>query len=43
LGLFIVGSNYSLNMAYWNHFAEDTRTKVMFKDLAVGDKFRVGK
>ena len=30
-------------MAYWNHFVEDTRTKVMFKDLNVGDKFRVGK
>jgi hypothetical protein len=21
-------------MAYWNHFAEDTRTKIMFKDIA---------
>ena len=30
-------------MAYWNHFAEDTRTKIMFKDLAINDKFRVGK
>lgn len=30
-------------MAYWNHFAEDTRTKIMFKDLTVGDKFRVVK
>ena len=30
-------------MAYWNHFAEDTRTKIMFKDLAVNDKFRVVK
>ena len=30
-------------MAYWNHFSEDTRTKIMFKDLTVGDKFRVGK
>ena len=30
-------------MAYWNHFSEDTRTKVMFKDLNIGDKFRVTK
>lgn len=30
-------------MAYWNHFSDCTRTKVMFKDLAIGDAFRVAK
>lgn len=43
IGNILLAAVNLLIMAYWNHFAEDTRTKIMFKDLAIKDKFRVVK
>jgi hypothetical protein len=29
-------------MAYWNHFAEEKFDPILFKEIEIGQKFRVG-